>query len=303
MNIAFDMSKVRTTEFGVGQKSSKEVKYSLLPVDDTVQEALLREIQSSLNGIAQQTAAPLYFDPAEKYSGNEYVVLPIQHELAASLTELHEADRLKLESPNLSRLRNSFSYFLRGTDNEGKRLTAINRSAQFKATLGRQGRLVIMSDSLRVISDPVMQLNAGFDIVIDAEFVHIFHPASFRALGNVDEAIAQAIPRNVEAISQAAPYVDWANIEEYAVSHSRAASLLASIRTQGYAENLDKSALESLCMRTSVEIDTSGGQVVVPDDQVLSFLEVIDRRRYDIDLVPNTPEQYRASSRARLGRN
>ncbi len=303
MNIDFDMSQVLAAEFGVGRRIGEDVEYSLLPADDTVQEALLGEAKTTLTDIAQQTAAPLQFDPGEKYSGNEYLVLPVQHELAASLMELHEVDRPQLDSPNLQRLRLSFCYFLRGMDNDGRRLTAINRASQFKATLGRQGRLVILSDSLRVIPDPVMQLNAGFDIVIEGEFVHILHPASFRALANVDEAIAQAVPRNVEAISRAAPYVEWANIEEYAVGHPRAASLLSSIRTQGYAESVDKAELESLCGRTGVSIDNSGGQIVVPDNQVLAFLEIVDRRRYEIGLVPGTSERYRASSRARLGRS
>ena len=211
---------------------------------------------------------------------------------------------MSLNAPELQRLRRASCYFLRATDNSGRRLTALNRASQFKATLGRQGRLMaLLSDSLHVIPDPVMQLSAGFDIVMDSEFIHILHPASFRSLGNVDEAIAQAVPRNIEAISQVAHYVDWSNIEEYAGGHSRAASLLASIRTQGYASNLDKAALELLCLRTGVLIETSGGQIAVPEGQILPFLEVMDRRRYEIGLVPDTPEQYRASSRARVGGN
>lgn len=301
MNIEFDMSEITAAEFGVGQRLGETIQYSLLPADDTVQEALVKEVDTALAGIDKMPADPPYFDPAEKYSGNEYLVLPLRHELSVSLAELHEADSLSLNTPELQRLRRAFCYFLRGTDINDRRLTALNRASQFKATLGRQGRLMaLLSDSLHVISDPVMQLNAGFDIVMDSEFIHILHPASFRSLGNVDEAIAQAVPRNIEAISQSASYVDWSNVEEYAVGHSRAASLLASIRTQGYADNLDKASLESLCARTGVELDTSGGQVAVPEGQILPFLEVIDRRRYEIGLVPNTPEQYRASSRTRV---
>ena len=306
MNIEFDFSQIRTTEFGVGHKVGEDMRYSLLPVDDTVQAALRREAEAMATRISQETADPPHFDPAEKYGNNEYLVLPLQHELAASLAEFHEADHLSSNTPQLENLRSTISYFLRGTDTDGRRLTALNRASQFKATLGRQGRLIAwLSDSLHVISDPVMQLNAGFDIVIDEEFIHILHPASFRALGGVDEAIAESVPRNIEAISQEASFVDWTNVEMYATSHSRAANLLASIRTQGYAENLDKTELEALCKRIGVALDTSQGQVVVPNDQILPFLEVVDRRRYDIGLVPSTPEQYRASSRTRVagGRN
>ena len=308
MNVNFDISHNVTAEFGVGQREGAIVQYSLMPVDHTVQDALLREAESTVTsisqattGIAQRTANAPHFDPSEKYGNKEYVVLPLQHELAASLAELHEADNLSLTTPQLESLRNAHCYFLRGTDNNGRRLTALNRASQFKATLGRQGRLLMLfSDALQVIPDPVMQLNTGFDIVIDSEFIHILHPASFRALGNIDEAIAEAVPQNVRAISQDAFFVDWSNIEEYAASHSRAANLLASIRTQGYAENLDTAALQSLCRRTGVALDTSQGQIVVPTEQIMPFLEVIDRRRYEVGLVPNRPEQYKASSRTRV---
>lgn len=302
MNIEFDMSQILTAEFGVGQRIGETNQYSLLPADDTVQDSLVREAGNALATIGDMPDNPPQFDPAEKYGGSEYLVLPLDHELCASLAELHEADSLSLNTPDVQRLQRASCYFLRATDDNGRRLSALNRASQFKATLGKQGRLMaLLSDSLHVISDPVMQLSAGFDIVMDSELVHILHPASFRSLGNVDEKIAQAVPRNIEAISQAASYVDWTNIKEYASDHSRAASLLASIRTQGYAGNLDKAALEWLCARTGVLIDTSGGHISVPDGQILPFLEVLDRRRYEIGLVPDTPEQYRASSRARVG--
>lgn len=304
MNINFDVSDIDIIEFGIGQGKDEKVLYSLLPTDHTVKEALTKVVENTLAGNIRNTVAPSFFDPSEKYGNEEYVVLPLQHELATSLSEFHKAESLSTSTPQLPQLRRASCYFMRCTDKDERRLTALNRASHFKATLGKQGRMVaLFSDTLRVIPDPVMQLNTGFDILIDSEFVHILHPASFRALGNVDEVIAQAIPKNVEAISQAAPYVDWSNIEEYAVSHSRAASLLASINSQGYAKNIDQNALELLCQKTGLALDTSRNQLVVPKEQILDFLEVIDRRRYEIGLVPNVPEQYKASSRTRVRRS
>ena len=301
MNVEFDTSQILAAEFGVGQRLGEMIEYSLLPADETVQGSLVKEAESAIGDIAEVSVYPQHFDPSEKYGGKEYLVLPLRHELSSTLAELHDANSLPLNSPEMQRLKNAFCYFLRGTDTHGRRLTALNRAAQFKATLGRQGRLMaLLSDGLRVIPDPVMQLNTGFDIVIDSEFIHILHPASFRFLASVGQAVAQAVPRNIRAIAQAVPYVDWSNIEEYAVVHSRAASLLSSIRTQGYANNLDKAELQALCEKTGVLLSTSGSQIGVPVGQILPFLEVVDRRRYEIGLVPDTPEQYRASSRVRV---
>lgn len=304
MQIEFEFSPTDTIEFGVGQKEGEVVRYFLLPVDNTVQEALRGEVQTLLNDFSQKATAPQQYDPAEKYSSEEYLVLPTDHKLSASLVEFHEADVLQRSPPDLQLLRGALCYFMRGTDGKGRRLTALNRASQFKATLGKQRILMaLVSDALRVTPDPIMQLNAGFDIVIDSEHVHIFRPASFKALGNVDEEVAQAVPQNVAAISRTASFVEWSNIGKYAASHPRAASLLASIRSQGFAEKLDEDALKVLCQSTGVKLDISGEHIAVPDDQILPFLEVIDRRRYEIGLVPDTPEQYKASSRTRVGGN
>ena len=137
MNVDFDISEIQTTEFGVGQKVGDGVHYSLLPADDTVQAALRQEAESILNNISQETSNTPHFDPAEKYANNEYLVLPLQHEWAASLAELHEADHLSLNSPQLNDLRTAFCYFLRGTDNDGRRLTALNQSVSVQSHVGK----------------------------------------------------------------------------------------------------------------------------------------------------------------------
>ena len=301
MNVNFDIGQFETTEFGVGQRSDQPLQYSMVPIDDSAQTALRREAELTLSRIEKAEQDPPQFDPAEKYAGHEYLILPVGHDLAVSLMQLHEADNLPIRTPRRQDLQSASAYFLRGTDSSGRRLTAINRAAQFKSTLGRQGRLMtIFSDALHVVDDPIMQLNAGFDIVIDSEHIHILHPSSFRLLANVDDEIAQAVPRNIAAVASAAPFVNWGNIEDYAIEHPRAASLLASIRTQEFAFNIDRTALTGLCASQGILLDESTGSIEVDEVHILGFLEVIDRRRYQIGLVPNTPEHYKAASRTRV---
>ena len=55
-----------------------------------------------------------------------------------------------------------------------------------------------------------------------------------------------------------------------------------------------------LCNSTGVEIDDSNGRIVVPDGHVVGFLEVLDRRRSDVELVTGRPEQFKAASRRRI---
>ena len=301
MNLNFDIENVETTEFGVGRSIRGDRTYAVVPVHLNVQTTLQGMVQATCHKMEASVEAIATFDPAEKYSSEEYLTLPIDDDLALRLRALHETPNLNIADDYQDWMTECFCYFARLWDGDGKQLTALRRAAQFKGALNRQNRILSLgTDVLRIVDGPIFQLNADFDVIVDSDTVHIIHPNSFKLLGQIEEAIAEAVPRNVAAIAQTVTYVDWVNVEDYATSHSRAASLLASIRTNGYAENLDRAELESLCLRTGVVLDTAGTQITVPEGQILPFLEVVDRRRYEVGLVPNTPEQYRASSRTRV---
>jgi hypothetical protein len=50
-----------------------------------------------------------------------------------------------------------------------------------------------------------------------------------------------------------------------------------------------------------VEVGESKGKITVDKSQVMGFLEVVDRRRYHLELVPGTQEKFVAGSRRKLG--
>lgn len=97
------------------------------------------------------------------------------------------------------------------------------------------------------------------------------------------------------------PFVNFATIKDYAKKHPRAARYLASIRGQKSTQDIDERALKSLCKATGVEITETGGKIFVEDAQIMGFLEVLDRRRYEVELVKGSPERFRAASRRKLG--
>ena len=301
MNLKFDIDQITHTEFGVGLSVGDRQQFLGIPVEEGVKEVLVTMLHHTAQGLEGVPTDLPRFEPGEKYANREYLVLPIENELAAPLSALHTAANLTTVDSGLDQLRLSFCYFARFIDNDDRRLTAVRRASQFKATIGKQNRLVqLVNNTLRTVDEPILQLNSDWDILIDSDYVHIVNTASFMALGDIDEALRDAIPRNIGIIRNSLGYVDWTNIEEYATEHPRAAGLLASIQSQGYADNLDRSALVELCGSTGVAVEESGGTVSVVDRDILGFLEVIDRRRYPIELVPSQPEQYRAASRSRL---
>ena len=302
MNLNFDIENVETTEFGVGRNIGSDRSFAVVPVHLGVQTTLQGMVASTCRMMETCTESPSTFNPAEKYASEEHLTLHIDDDLALCIRTLHEASNLTIAGDYLDWMTKCFCYFARLWDEDGKQLTTLRRATQFKGALNKQNRILSLgTDALRVVDGPIFQLNADFDVIVDSDTVHVIHPNSFKLLGQIEEAIAEAMPRNVAAIAQSATYIDWAKVEDYAVSHSRAASLLASISSNGYAQNLDKSALETDCIAGGISLTDVAGQLIVPDGQIIDFLEVVDRRRYVSRLVPHTPERYRASSRTRVG--
>ena len=206
MNLDFDVDNVGATEFGVGRQLGTDRTFVAIPVLLAVQVELQNIAISTVQRMGGSVEPPSAFDPAEKYASEEYLTLPIDDDLALPLRTLHQTLNLTIANDALAWLTNCFCYFARFWDNQGRQLTALRRATQFKGALNKPKRMLSLgTDALRIVEDPIFQLNADFDVLVDSDLVHIIHPTSFRLLGQIEEAIAEAIPRNVETISRAAP--------------------------------------------------------------------------------------------------
>ena len=298
MMIEFNLDTVEVTEFGVGRESHDGLGFGLVPVDAGVQTALLSMAKATRDRMAVIDDEAAEYEPADKHSGTEYLVVPVGGPLDAAVRELHDAENLPFDDAHLSDPATIFCYFARFTDQQGRRLTAIRRAAQFKGIL--KSKLVrITDDTLRMVEDNVFKLDTDFDLLLDSAFTHIWRPSAFEFLGRLKQAILDAVPDNVDAIASDLAFVDMSGIEEYAMSRPRAARYLASIRSQEL-QGIDQQALEALCHSTGVQIQYANGKIVVKDGDEMGFLEVLDRRRYRLELVPNQPERFRAPSRVRI---
>lgn len=297
MNLDFDLNDVAVTEFGVGVDDASGQTYVAIPVDAEVQEALRQMVKATWEELQRDEVGPTRYDPSEKHGSKEYLYLSVDDILAEAVRALHEATNFGISS--LQDPSAIFCYFARLTDKKNRRLTALRRAAQFKGVLKK--RLIrILDDTIKMVEDSVFKLDNDFDLLVDSTNVHILRPSAFEAAGNLRQAILDAVPRNMLAIRKDLPFVNFDNIEEYAATRSRAARYLASIRSLAETKNIDKAALKRLCKRTDVEVKESNGKIFVASGHEIAFLEVLDRRRYEVNLVKNKPEQFRAASRRKL---
>jgi hypothetical protein len=301
MRLDFDLGTVRVTEFGVGRDHGNGPTFVAVPVGADVQAALREMVHSTWDAMQDDEDGPAQYEPSEKHASTEYLYLPLDNNMAWSLRNLHEAASLDLESAALDEPADVFCYFARLTDRTKRRLTALRRATQFKGVLKSRYRLVrMLDDTLRIIEDTVFKLDNDFDLLVDGANVHILRPSGFEFAGKLQQAILDAVPENIKAIRKDLAYVEFDGIAAYAGKHPRAARYLASIRGQEATKNIDKSLLKKLCKQTGVEVTDAKGKVIVTNGHEMAFLEVLDRRRYEVSLVREKPERYRAASRRKI---
>ena len=299
MKIDFDFNAVASTEFGVGLEEGDQEVFQLVTVDADVQRALQEMVAATVREMRQASEDPSPYEPAEKYSSQEHVILPLEDELARQLRDLHEANNLRVDSQALAEPAKIFCYFSRMTDKKARRLTALHRAGQFKGVL--KSRLIrVVTDALKLIEDNVFKLDSDFDLLVDNKNIRMLRPSAFEFVGKLQDVVSAAAPANLKEIQADMPFVDFANVEDYAKRHPRAARYLASIRSQKETKNIDRRALKRLCKATGVPINEVNGKIAVQRDEVMDFLEVLDRRRYAIKLVKNSPERVRAASRKKI---
>jgi hypothetical protein len=301
MKLQFDLMKVSITEFGVGRDDGNGQVYLAVPVDADVQNALRDIVAKTWEQMQKDGQEPAIYEPSEKHEATEYLYIPINSDLAASLRDLHEATNLHLDVKVLAEPTDVFCYFTRLTDKNGRRLTALRRAAQFKGILKSRGRLIrLVNDALQIVEDQVFKLDSDFDLLVDSINVHVLRPSAFEFAGKLQEAVLAAVPHNITAIQKDLSFVSFSTIQDYAAKHPRAARYLASIRSQKETKKVDKAALKKLCKRTGVDIAESDGQILVDQGHEMGFLEVLDRRRYELELVKGAPERFRAMSRQKI---
>ena len=253
-------------------------------------------VQATWDAMQEDEDGPVKYEPSEKHGNTEYLYVPLSDDLATSVRELHQAANLSVTGNALADSSSVFCYFVRLIDQNERRLTALRRATQFKGVL--KSKLVhIVSDALKIVEDKVFKLDRDFDLLVDSNTVHILRPSGFEFIGRLKQAILDAAPQNIQAIQTDLAFVEFDSIKEYVIKHPRAARYLASIRGWAETKDIDKNSLESYCKRNGVEVKESKGKITVSAGHEMGFLEVLDRRRYELELVTGKTERFRASSR------
>ncbi len=297
VSLDFDLKDIATTQFGAWKKDGEGFDIGVVDIDSKVRDKLQAMVRTTLDAMEKDKNGPKDYDPAEKHGSPEYLITGAGA-WDPKIRAIHDADNLKPDQECLSDPDALLGYFAQLTDGQGRRLTALRKAQQFKGILKRT-MLRFIDDALRIVPDTMFKLDNDFDLLMDAEWTHILRPGAFEALADLEKSVLAAVPSNVQKIETNLPFVDFKGIETYAKQRPRAARYLASIRQQRLA-GMSKDRLKDQCTGTGAGFDEEDGRIVPTPGQEMAFLQVLDRRRYTVELIPDEPEPYAAASRERV---
>lgn len=300
MELDFDFEDVANRSFGVGVETDNGTDFCKVSAEPEVKASLqdmVLDTKRAADKTLEEGHGPKIYDPAETHTQEEYLYLPLEHNLVEHLRNIHRAN-LARNNKALSDPRILSCYFTTMVDGSGRRLTALRRTSQFKGIL-KKHLVTVINDSVQKVERTVFQLDFNFDIVIDDYYIHILRPRGFESIGKIKAAILAAVQDNVDSIVAHMDFVEFSNIQEYARRHPKAARYLASIYSQGQMKNVDPDLLRNHCEESGIRISGPNEKMNVDDNHILDFLEVIDRRRYQIRLQRGgVRESYRAERRS-----
>ena len=295
--IRLDIGSVQTVEFGVG-RDAKSPSFVRVPANKDVTDALCEMVRCTISDIESSESTERY-EPSEKYTNPEYLNCALSQDSASAIREVHEPVSLDEDRDALADPGAVFCYFTRVSDGSGARLTALRRASQFKGILKSSlMHRVQLTDDYSLYAKDMFKLDAGFDVLVDGDTIHIWRPSGFEYLAQLGSEVLAAAKVNFVHVRDQLPFMDLEAVENYASKRVRAARLVAAIRSAERAAGVDQEALARQCGRTGVHLEEcDDGRLRVLEGSELGFLEVLDRRRYEVELVEGDREAFRAGSR------
>jgi len=286
---------VNSVEFGVCYDIGDDEEYYLVPTDANVKDALQEMFLSSREQLLAQNEEIRVYQPSEKYGSIERVKISLDDTILVKVKRLYDAENIPTLSGAIEVNRLAF-YFCIFHDSQNNKLLAVRRATYFKGVIKKQ-LLSFVDDALRIFADNVFKLDKDFDFLVCDEVVYISRPTNFVYIASLDSVIKSQAVESVEHISEELDFVDFSTLSGYVSERTRAARLIAAIRSRNNISGISQAKLESYCSKMNLNLIRENGRIRPEEGSEMDFLKLLDRRLYYVSLIDGVDENYEAEAR------
>jgi hypothetical protein len=295
-----NIESIISVNFGIALRNSGYLYF--VPTDAGLKGALKEMIvvtAAALNAAQGEWQA---YDISEDYGQRRRVYCNRDNEYMAVFSTIFDAGTLD-DLTNLPDHANDIEYyFAEITDIQNRRMVGVRKATQFKGTVKAKNRLVRMiNDTLSIIEDSVFKLDNEFDLLITDGHVYILNDAKMQQLGDITSRVAATAKDKIQSIEDTITFLDLSRVKEKIEKHPRVARYAASIAQNPLIANFQRAKIEALALQHGIvfkELDTGKLQCRVQDEARL--MELLDARRYHLDLADDGGDPYRATGRQKV---
>jgi hypothetical protein len=158
----------------------------------------------------------------------------------------------------------------------------------------------LADDSLKMIGDDVLKLDHEFDAIITNGYVFMLKVRSVEYLANIVEYVAGAAAQKVQQIQDTVTFLDFSRIRAGIAKHPRMARMAASIAARNDLAQIRRDRVEELAVHHGIVFNDVNGRLQCRRQDEAKLLEILDARRYQLDLTAIGPVPYRATGRQKV---
>ena len=295
----FSSQSISSADFGAKLKEDAQLYF--VPSNDRARGALKQMMRDTVAAFDRLETDWEALDISEDYGEKRRLFADRASEYMGDIGSFYDVGALP-EINNLpERLPRLEAYFAVFSDDQGRKAVGVKKSAQFKATLGAEGKLLrLTGDTLTLIDEKVVRLDQTFDVIVTEKHVFILAPRRVELLGNYAAKVAATAADKIQLIQDTVPFLDLSRIKAKIGGHPRIARLAASVAQRPDLAETDKSFVIEHARLQGVTLKEVDGRLLCNVAHEMKLLEILDRRRYQVKLTPADPEPFRASGRQRV---
>lgn len=291
----------KSIEFGVCIVDQGEKRLFRIPIDNSVRDVLVEMYDEFYEEYNRQENPPAVFEPSEKYATSEKLTIEYNSEYVDALRRFFSKSIIPVATAPINELARSATFYFAIFHHKKKsqKSIAVKRPSQFKGLLKKK-LIYLVDDTLKAVPDNIFKLDKDFDFIIQGQKVDILHPKGFIFIANIDEAILSSAANATLQLARTIHFVDFTYLSKFVATSKTAARLVSSIRSRDDLPRTSLKKLKQVCRQRGLSLREEQGKLAPEEKDIIRFLQILDRREYDVDLTEDDPEVYVASSRRKI---
>lgn len=294
-----DLQTVTAQNFGVKMRSDASLHF--IPTDGGT-KAVLRDVLNSTVGAFNAIDGDWQaYDISEDYGEPRRIFAARDAEHFDDVSAIFDIGALN-DLANLDdQIRDIDYYFCEFRDAANAKIVGVKKAVQFKTTLAARNKLArLVNDTLQIIEENVVKIDPLFDALITEQNIFILKPRAVEYIADMVTHVAGAATEKVRHIHDSIAFLDLSRIEEKISSHPKMARMAASIAARDDLAEFQQDKIVALATQHGVVFKEIDGRLQCRVSDEAKLLEILDARRYHLDLANDGGDPYRASARQRV---